>query len=335
MRLLVLGGTSFLGRHVVEAALSRGHEVTLFNRGRTNPTLYPEAERLRGDRDGDLSALRGRRWDAAVDTCGFVPRVVRVSAKLLADAVDLYAFVSTLNAYADFGTPDMDEDAPLATLEDETTETVTDRTYGPLKALCERAAESALPGRVLVVRPGLIAGPYDPTDRFTYWPHRSAQGGEVLAPESPEVPIRFVDARNLAAWLITLTERRQGGVFNALGPEESLTMGAFLEQCRDAASGGASLTWVDAQFLLDAGVAPYTEMPLWVPNPTGPKRVGYVTLSRDRAAAARLTFRPVPDTIRHVLEWDATRAPGAPLKAGLAPEREAALLAAWRRREVP
>ena len=198
MKLLILGGTVFLGRHLVEAAQARGHQLTLFNRGQHNPELFAGVEKLRGDRSGDLSALRGRRWDAVIDTCGYIPRIVRASAELLADAVDHYTFVSSLSVYADTSRPGIDESAPVGQLADETVEDITGETYGPLKALCEQAAGRALPGRVLTVRPGLIVGPHDPTDRFTYWPVRVARGGALLAPGRPERRVAFVDVRDLA-----------------------------------------------------------------------------------------------------------------------------------------
>src|SRR5262245_38592594 len=193
MKLLILGGTVFLGRYLVETALAHGHEVTLFNRGQHNPDLYPDVEKLHGDRDGGLDILRGRRWDAVIDTCGYVPRVVRASAELLAGAVDHYTFISSISAYPSFKAIGNDERPPVGTLADPTVEEVTGESYGPLKALCEQAVEQALPGRTLNIRPGLIVGPYDPSDRFTYWPHRVAQGGEVLAPGRPERHVQVVD----------------------------------------------------------------------------------------------------------------------------------------------
>src|SRR5689334_13695101 len=204
MDLLVLGGTVFVGRHLVEAALARGHRVTLFNRGRQNADLFPEAEKLRGDRDGDLSALVGRRWDAAIDVAGRVPRIVRQSAQLLADAVPHYTFISTISVYADYATPNLDESGPLATAADPTTEDPSGANYGPLKVLCEQEVERAFPDRALIIRPGLIVGPYDPTNRFTYWPRRVAQGGGVLAPNGPEQPARFIDVRDLAQWTLAI-----------------------------------------------------------------------------------------------------------------------------------
>ncbi len=219
MRILILGGTVFVGRHLVEAALARGHEVTLFNRGQHGPDLYPGVEKLRGDRDGGLDALRGRRWDAAIDTCGYVPRIVRASATLLANAVDHYTFISSVSVYPEAHTRHLDEDSPVGALDDESVEDVTPETYGPLKALCEQAAEGAMSGRALTIRPGLIVGPHDPTDRFTYWPRRVAQGGEVLAPGRPERPVQIIDARDLAAWTLQLVASGARGVYNATGPD--------------------------------------------------------------------------------------------------------------------
>ena len=210
MDVLIMGGTGFLGRHLVEAALGEGHRVTLFNRGSSAPDLFPDVETIKGDRELDLSALSGRRWDAAIDTCGYVPRVVRASARLLADAVDHYTFVSSISVYPDAMEPGSDEDAPVQELLDPTVEEVTAKTYGGLKAICEQAAEEEMPGRVLNVRPGLISGPHDPTDRFTYWPRRISAGGEVLAPDSPERQVQFIDVRDLAAWIVRMSiEQRQ------------------------------------------------------------------------------------------------------------------------------
>src|SRR5260221_13589599 len=233
MRLLILGGTAFVGRHLVEAALARGHTVTLFNRGRRNPDLFPELERLRGERPDDLAALRGREWDAAIDTSGYTPRAVAASAGLLAEAVAHYTFISTISVYADEMPAGTDENGPLSQMPEDKagTEEVTGETYGPLKVLAEQAAEAAMPGRVLTPRPGLIVGPYDPTDRFTYWPARVARGGEVLAPDGPDVPVQFIDARDLAAWTLDSVEAGRTGVFNLTGPAQPLTFGDLLETC--------------------------------------------------------------------------------------------------------
>jgi uncharacterized protein YbjT (DUF2867 family) len=209
MDLLILGGTGFLGRHLVESALGDGHRPTLFNRGLTEAELFPEVEKIEGDREGDPSALRGRRWDAVIDTCGYVPRVVGASARLLADAVDHYTFVSSISVYSDDIASGADEGAPVRELPDPTVEEVTGETYGGLKALCERAAEETMPGRVLNIRPGLISGPHDPTDRFTYWPRRIAAGGEVLAPDREERKVQYIDVRDLASWIVEMSEQER------------------------------------------------------------------------------------------------------------------------------
>jgi 2'-hydroxyisoflavone reductase len=333
MRLLILGGTVFLGRHLVEAALAHGHELTLFNRGQRNPELFPEVEKLRGDRDGGLDVLKGRSWDAVVDTCGYLPRIVRSSAELLADAVQHYTFISSISVYKDFSRPAQGEEAPVGTLEDETVEQVTGETYGPLKALCEQAAEQALPGRVLVVRPGLIVGPHDPTDRFTYWPWRVAQGGEVLAPGKPELPIEYTDVRDLSAWILSMVEAHKTGTYNVSGPGSVLSMGALLERCRVVGGSDASLTWVAQAFLLEAGVQPWGELPLWVAPEDNPEMVGFASILSDRAIANGLTFRPLDETIRDTLAWAATRPADHEWRAGLKREREAELLRDWHARQ--
>lgn len=325
MDLLVLGGTRFVGRHLVHAALDRGHRVTLFNRGRSAPDLFPEVETLRGDRDGDLSALRGRRWDAVVDTCGYVPRVVRASAGLLADAVKRYVFVSSISVYSDPLLPGADESAPVATLEDESVEEVTGENYGALKALCERAAEEAMPGRTISVRPGLIVGPHDHTGRFAYWPLRAAMGGEALAPGDPDRPVQFVDARDLARWMLVMAERGKPGTYNATGPRHTLRMGGLLEECANAAGSDIRFTWVDDASLEERGVESFTELPLWLPE----EYAGLLSVDNSRAIAAGLEFRPIAETVRDVLEYE--RGPGdTRYDAGLDPERERELLLEWR-----
>jgi 2'-hydroxyisoflavone reductase len=335
MKLLILGGTVFLGRYLVEAALARGHEVTLFNRGQHNPELYPEVEKLRGDRDGDLAALRGRRWDAAIDTSGYVPRVVRASAELLAEAIEHYTFISSISVYPHFRRLGQDESAPVGTLEDPTIEEVNGETYGPLKALCEQAVEQALPDRTLVIRPGLIVGPHDVSDRFTYWVRRVAQGGEVLAPAHPGWHTQLIDVRDLAEWTVRMVEQKQIGVYNATGPEYELTIGQLLDTCRAVSGSDARFTWVSEQFLLAQEVGPWIELPLWIPQ-SDPDMLGFSDVSCARAIAAGLTFRDLGLTVRDTLGWDASRANRADapsqalqLRAGLSREREQALLQAW------
>jgi 2'-hydroxyisoflavone reductase len=308
VNLLIIGGTVFLGRHLVEAAQARGHRVTLFNRGQHNPELFPEVEKLRGNRDGDLGALAGRRWDAVIDTCGYYPRVVRQSAELLAGAVERYAFISTISVFVDESLHRQDESGRVGMLEDETIETITGASYGPLKALCERAVEQALPGRALIVRPGLIVGPHDPTDRFTYWPALT----------------QIVDVRDLAEWTVRAVEAGATGPYNAAGPEQPLSMGVVLDTCRASAGSDARFTWVPQDFLLAREVAPFMEMPLWVPE----AEEGLMDVDCGKAIGAGLTFRPLETTVRDTLAWDATRAPGE-RRAGMKPEREQALLAEW------
>jgi 2'-hydroxyisoflavone reductase len=319
MRLLVLGGTEFVGRHVVEAALARGHEVTLFNRGRTRPELFPEVEKLRGDRDGDLGALAGRSWDAVVDTSGYVPRVVRATLDAL-DGRGHYTFVSTIAAYADRSRP-LAEDAPLARLEEDTEDR--HEAYGPLKALCEAAVLERF-SDALVVRPGLIVGPWDPTGRFTYWPARLGAGGRVLAPAPPERSVQVIDARDLAGWIVDSAERGLGGTFNAVSPP--FPFAELLETCRRVAGSDAELVWVDPDFLLANGVEQWMEVPLWLHDEAFSHML---TAPVDRALAAGLRIRALEQTVRDTLEWvRAGLAPDVP-EAGLDPAKEQRVLDAW------
>ena len=324
MKVLVLGGSLFVGRHLVEAALDRGHEVTVFNRGRTSPELYPEVEHLHGDRDaGDLQALRNRSWDAVVDTSARVPRWVRDSAGLLAARIGHYTFISSGSVYADASSPGTDEDAPVLHLENEIGEEITSaEVYGGLKVLCEREAERALPGRVLLVRAGLIVGPYDPTGRFTYWVHRIARGGDFLVPEPRDQPVQFVHGRDLADWILSLAEQRGAGVFNVTGPAEPLTMEVLVEAIREATQSDASPIWVDESSLVERGVEAWSDLPLWLAPGTNPESAGFLAVDISRALAAGLRFRPLAETIRDTLE----RAETSP-QAGLDPGRERELLA--------
>jgi 2'-hydroxyisoflavone reductase len=331
--ILMLGGTGFLGPQTVEAALRRGHKVTLFNRGKTRPGLFPDLEKLHGDRDkDDLKALGGRHWDAVVDTSANVPRWVKKAAAVLGPNIGHYLYISSISAYADLSKPGTDETAPLATIDDPTTEKIDGRTYGALKALSEKAAESSMPGKVAVVRPGLIVGPEDPSDRFTYWPVRVARGGEVLAPGSPDDPIQLIDVRDLGEFLVRLIEDHTTGVCNALGPDKTLTMGRTLEACKQVAASDATFTWVDAEFLEKQGVHAWSDMPAWVPS--GGESAGFAKVNNARAIKAGLTFRPIADTARATLDWFRTLPEDrrSKLRAGLSREREAKVLAAWKAR---
>jgi nucleoside-diphosphate-sugar epimerase len=335
VKILILGGTVFLGRHLIEAALAHGHQVTIFNRGRHNPDSYPEVEKLRGDRSHDVEALEGRRWDAVIDTCGYVPGIVRKSAELLADAVERYTFISSCSVYANYDLGGNDEHAPVRTITsqevyeaekidpgDRASAVSYGQMYGGLKALCERAAEEAMPGRVLNVRAGLLVGSYDYSDRFTYWVHRVAQGGEVLAPGQPGRRVRVIDARDLAEWVIRMTEVRGTGVYNATGAEDGLTMGRLLEECRTVSGSHATIIWASDQFLLDQKVGVWSEMPLWLPEDYN----GIFHVNNDKAIGSGLTFRPLSVTLKETLTWDATRSSDIERQAGLKPERERELL---------
>lgn len=333
MKILILGGTVFLGRHFIDSALAAGHEITMFNRGKSNPDLYPELEKIVGDRDGGLEVLKGRRWDVVVDPSGYVPRLVGASARMLADAVDYYIFISTISVYSDFSTPNMDESGPLGTMEDETREEVM-QFYGPLKVLCEKAAEEAMPGRVLHVRAGLIVGPHDPTDRFTYWPVRIQKGGEVLAPVGPHYATQFIHASDIADWSLKMAEKRKGGIYNVTGTV--VPLGELLETSRQVSGSDATIHYADEAFLTENEVGPWMEMPLWMPE----AMAGMLQVNVDKALSDGLTFRPLEQTIRETLEWNATRPAERPLtasgeprpKTGLDPQKEARLIDALKAR---
>ena len=320
MNLLVLGGTIFLGRHVVAAALARGHHVTLLNRGRHGSALFPEVEQLVGDRDGDLGALQGRAFDATIDCSGYTPEQVTRSATVLGDGAGHTVFVSSISAYAGFA-PGVayDEDAPLAQGSEG---------YGALKARSEEALLKACPERAAIVRPGLIVGPHDPTGRFTYWPRRVARGGEVLAPGRPGRQVQFIDARDLAQWLVVLAESRVCGAFNATGPR--LSMLDLLELCEEVLAADARFTWVSDTALLAAGAEPWTELPLWLPE-SDPAFGGMLDADLTRAHAQGLRHRNLMETVVDTLAWanapDADDRAAARAVATLSPEREARILA--------
>lgn len=342
MKLLIIGGTRFLGRHLLNAALARDHEVTLFNRGNYPTEVPADVETIKGDRHTELHKLNGRRWDAVVDTCGHLPRAVRAAADALSDSVNRYVFISSQNAYADVSVPDIEEDYPRGTLTEEqlTQANAIDTKgqpsygglYGGLKALCERAVEEVMPGRVLVLRPGLIVGPYDYSDRFTYWVVRIAAGGEVLAPGRPERFIQFIDVRDLADWAIRMIERNAAGAYNTHGRPNSLTMQGLLEECMRVSDSDAQFVWAGEEFLLEQQVAAWSEMPLWLPEAAAPHLKGFMFISPRKAIAEGLTFRPVGDTIRDTLVWYRTCQANEPLKAGLNSDKERALIAKLRSR---
>lgn len=331
LRILILGGTGFIGPHQVRYAVARGHKVTVFNRGKTHPESVPAGvERLEGDRNGKLDALKNREWDAVIDNPSTLPRWVRDAAQLLESSAGQYVFISTISVYQDEREAGADESSPLIELADPTVEEVTGATYGGLKALAEKEAEKAFPGRTTIVRPGLIVGPGDNTDRFTYWPVRIARGGEVLAPGNPTDYVQIIDARDLAEWTIRLVEQKAFGTFNGVGPSSPLTMAEMLYGIRAVVSNDIKFTWVPATFLDKQNVSAWSDMPVWLPPVS--EYAGTGLRSNARAKATGLTFRPLADTARATLEYhesrDAERK--AKLKAGLAAEREAQVLAAWK-----
>ena len=335
LRVLILGGTRFIGVYMTELALKRGHSVTLFNRGETNPQLFPKVEKLKGDRNGQLDSLQGRKWDAVIDDSGFVPRHVGLSAALLAPNVRQYLFISSVSVYASFATP-ADEDSPVGQLADASTEKVDENTYGPLKALCERAAAAAMPGRLSVLRPGYIVGPGDNSDRFTYWPARAARGGDMLAPDSPGDPIQFVDVRDLARFAIDLLERNVAGTFNVVSSPDQFTMGDLVQASVRCANALAKPSipprpvWVSTEFLKQYGVALATDTPIWC-DPVGAD-AAFAKTSVARALQAGLKVRAMNETVCDTLAWHLQRSDSerATLKAGIDPAREQAVLAAWR-----
>ncbi|MBA3544425.1 MAG: NAD-dependent epimerase/dehydratase family protein [Chthoniobacterales bacterium] len=338
LKILILGGTGFTGPYQVKYALARGHTVTVFNRGKTHPGELPEGvEQLIGDRNGQLDALKGRKWDVAIDNPTMLPKWVRDAGKILEGKADRYIFISTISVYGDVKTPGMHESAPVAKYDGadamkETRDTVIASKfalYGPLKALSEKEVEKWFPGKSLIIRPGLIVGPGDQTDRFPYWPWRIDQGGEVLAPGNPSDPVQFIDARDLAEWTIRMAEQGATGVYNATGPATPLTIGGLLEGIKSGLGADAKFTWVPAKFLAAYKVEPWSGMPVWVPPDGEDGGLGAVSIKR--ALEKGLTFRPLAETARDTVAWFKAQPQErqADLKAGIPRAREAEVLAAW------
>lgn len=325
MEILFLGGSRFVGKHAVIEATRRGHSVTLFNRG-NHPLPVEEARHIRGDRNSDLRKLFGQHFDAVIDTSGYVPRQVRTAAQALAFNVDTYLFISSVSVYADRTVAHQDEGGRLIELSDPTVEEVTGETYGGLKVLCERTLPDTFPGRIINVRPGVVVGPEDPTDRFTYWPARVSRGGEVLAPGGPGHPVQWIDARDLAAFLITLLERDGEGAYNAVSQADQFDFGALLEASREASGSGAELVWVSEEFLLSNGVEQFRDLPLWLAGETA----NFARIDASRALSAGLTVREVDETVSDTLRWFEGEG-GPALVAGLDAKRERELLQKWRK----
>ncbi len=328
LRILILGGTGFIGPHIVQRAIDRGHTVTLFNRGNRNEQLFPDLEERIGDRteEGGLDALNDGEWDAVIDTWPSVPRYVREAGILLRDRVKQYLFVSTISVYASHAKIGIDETEPVGVLPDPTVEEVTGQTYGPLKALCEQTALDLYPGGATVVRPGLIVGPRDPTDRFTYWPLRVRDGGAVLAPGSPSDRTQIIDARDLASFMIHTLETKAVGTYNATGVP--MAIGDVLFTCKEVTDSDAEFRWGDADFLAAQQVSPWGDMPAWVP-PVG-DYAGFGSVNVGKAVSAGLTFRPLARTIDDTLKWydKEPEERRARVRAGIAREREKEVLAA-------
>jgi 2'-hydroxyisoflavone reductase len=331
LKILFIGGTGFIGPHMVRAAIAAGHTPTLFNRGRTNPGLFPDVEKLIGDRDGGLGVLKGRTWDAVIDTSGYVPRIVRASAQMLKDQAKHYLFISTGDVYRSYDVEGLDEDHPKAILPDSAKGSEdSGKYYGPLKVFCEAEVRAAFPDRHTIVRPGWIVGPGDNLNLFTYWPVRIDRGGEVLAPGDPTDPVQIIDARDLAEWIIRMLERGTTGSFNGFGPGSRLSIAEFLYGIRAVTSAEVRFTWTDTEFLLANKVRPWSDIPIWYP-PIGAFK-GNGLFSTKRAVAAGLTFRPLAVTARDTLEW--YRSLGTPWESlsrhpGLTLAREKELLALW------
>lgn len=340
MKILIIGGTKFLGRHLTNAALKHNHEVTLFNRGRKYSDDEIEGvEQIHGDRNSDLERLAGRSWDAVIDTCGYLPQTVKASALALRDAVNQYVFISSGSVYADVSRPNYDETTRTAQLNEqqekevekidpksELTGPVLGEYYGALKALCEREAEKAMPGRVLSVRAGMIVGAFDPTDRFTYWVVRVAKGGKVLAPGNPKAPVQLIDARDLSEWILRMIEENENGIYNVTSKPFELTFGKMLEEIKTASRSDAEFVWVSDEFLNRERVSPWGEMPFYL-SESKKEIKNFLTMNVDKALQKDLKFRSLSDTVLETLNW--RRAKSDELKAGISAEREKELLRKW------
>lgn len=321
MNILILGGTVFMGIQLVNYAQKRNHNVTIFNRGKRNPDIFPDVEKLIGDRSGDLAPLKGRKFDAVIDTCGHVPGIVRKSAELLKDNTDNYTFISSISAYSDFSKHGMDESGETCKITDGNIEVMTMENYGAMKVLCENVVTEVFGDRALNIRPGLIVGENDWSDRFTYWIHRIDQGGKVLVPDGKKDRVQFVDVKDLSEWTIKMAEGKKSGLYNATGPDYKLTFEEFINACQKFTGNKAELIWAKEKFLLDENITPWMELPMWVTE----SDQGVNNIDVSKAIRDGLTFRPLEDTLRDTLKFDKSRKDYT-LKAGLKPERESEVI---------
>lgn len=342
MKVLIIGGTRFLGKALVAEAMKRGHEITLFNRG-TNKEIFPEVEHLIGDRDSDLSLLKNRKWDVAIDTCGFAPHQIKKAAAVLGDNIEYYTYISSISVYKDWIPHNITEDYLLQSMPKDKLKAVEEGSishyeyYGALKVLCEAEAEKHWPGRVLHIRAGLLVGPFDYTDRLPYWVQRIEQGGKVMVPGHPDRPVQLIDIKDLATWVFNMAEIRKAGTFNLTGPDYELTMAELLNTCKAVTNSDAEFVWADEQFVLEHKIQPWTEMPLWIPEhfPLEEEKEpwkGSFRISIEKAVAAGLSFRPLEDTIHDVYRWEMDRQDTV-RKAGISRDKEQELLKTWFQKE--
>jgi len=323
MNILIIGGTRFLGRFFVETALAHRHTLTLFNRGQSNPDIFPDVELIKGDREHNLGKLANRTWDVVLDTCGYVPRLVRDSALALERSVGRYVFISSISAYDNFSKIGMTEEDPPGPLSDESDDN-NPETYGFRKTRCEKNVRDVYNDRALIVRPGLIVGPHDATDRFTYWPVRISKGGDVIAPENSNVPVQIIDVRDLAEFIMRLIEANASGIYNATGPAKELTIGEMLDTCKQVSGSNAKFHWASPEFLHHNNVQPWSDMPVWIPNIEEDK--GFSRMDVSKAVNAGLKFRPLEETVRDTIAWVNTRPADYEFRSGLKPEQEQELI---------
>lgn len=325
MELLILGGTIFLGKHIVNAAIKKGHTVTLFNRGKHNPDWFPELEKIKGDREGDLSGLKGRKFDGVIDTSGYVPHIVKKSAEFLKDTAGHYTFVSSISVYSRMQDLSINENFETATVTDGNTDEMTMENYGALKYLCENEVLNSFGERSSVVRSGLIVGDGDFSDRFTYWIHRIGKGGKVIVPVSKINNVQFIDVKDLAEWTLKLTEEKISGVFNSTGPLETLSLNDFAYKCRKFSGSNAEFVYIDGEFLLAENVIPYKDITMWLPEDSA----GMNNVDISKAKKAGLKIRPLEYTLKDTVEYDNTRGKDYKLRTGMTEEKEKELLGKW------